>query len=88
MKKLILSAAVIATITFSACSSNDDDDDESNCKTCEQSVGNTSVEIEYCDNGNGTYSSTTNGQTRSLDLKGASFSQFISAAEDGGATCN
>lgn len=86
----MLSVAVVAAISFSACSSDDDngggDDDE--CRTCSIEAGGFEISSEYCDNGDGTMTVTTEGVEQTVDLEETSFSNFISALETGGATCD
>ena len=85
MKKLISSALLIGVLALNSCSSSDDSKDESSsdCKTCEVFT----VTQEYCDNGDGTVTITTNGQGETEDLDGATFAQFITGIELFG-TCN
>lgn len=54
MKKIILSIAMLASITFVSCS----DDDDNSCKTCE----NSAHKVEVCDNGDGTAILTVSAQ--------------------------
>ncbi|NRR91424.1 hypothetical protein HSX10_07595 [Winogradskyella undariae] len=92
MKKIILSFAVIAAIGFTSCSSDDDSSDggsDSACQTCDLEIFGFATSTEYCDNGDGTYTYTTEGQSVTEDLpEGTSFDDIISAYEAAGATCN
>ena len=85
MKKLILNALLIGVFAFNSCSSDDDsnDDSSSDCRICEVFT----LTQEYCDNGDGTITITTNGQEETEDLDDATFAQFISGIELFG-TCN
>jgi len=59
MKKVILSAMLLASLVFTGCS--DDDDDSPSCKICSENT----VSVEICDNGDGTVTFTASvaGQT-------------------------
>lgn len=85
MKKIIASALLIGVLAFNSCSSSDDSKEESSsdCRTCEVFT----LTQEYCDNGDGTVTITTNGQEETEDLDGATFAQFILGIELLG-TCN
>lgn len=90
MKKIILSFAVIATLGFTSCSSDDDNSDDgsiSECLTCDLDILGTVISSEYCDNGDGTMTVTTDGQEQTVDLEGESFDSVISALEQAGAAC-
>lgn len=78
-------ALLIGVLAFNSCSSDDDGKDESSsdCRTCEVFT----ITQEYCDNGDGTVTITTNGQEEKEDLDGATFAQFILGIELLG-TCN
>lgn len=56
MKKIILSIAMVTSIVFIACS--DDDTPQKDCKTC-LNIAETGIDIEVCDNGNGTATVTS-----------------------------
>lgn len=85
MKKIILSLAVIAAISFTACS--DDDDPQRTCQTCDLDFFGAVISSQYCDNGDGTMTVTIEGQEEVVSLEGQSFSEFIAAFEEVG-TCN
>lgn len=88
MKKIILSFAVIAALGFTSCSSDDDNGgggDNGGCQTCDLLI----VSTEFCDNGDGTYTTTVAGQSTTEDIPdGSSFADIIAAFEASGATCN
>ena len=90
MKRFMLSMAVIAALAFTGCSSDDDSDSGggNDCTTCELDVLGTVISSEYCDNGDGTMTVTTEGQEQTVDLEGQSFADVISGLELAGATCN
>jgi len=86
----MLSVAVVAAISFASCSSDDDGGDggdENECQTCTIEAGGFEISSEYCDNGDGTMTVTTEGVEQTVDLDGISYSAFISGLESGGATC-
>jgi len=58
------------------------------CRTCGIDLLGTVINSEYCDNGDGTITVTTEGQSQTTDLNGATFAQFIAGLEQAGATCN
>ncbi|HKL89620.1 MAG: hypothetical protein ACX93O_10850 [Flagellimonas sp.] len=64
MKKLVFSAIVAATL-MSACSK--DDEPSKKCDSCTSDLGN---KFEICDNGNGTYDVSENGDPVETITKG------------------
>ena len=54
MKKIILSIAMLATVTFTGCS---DDESDDNCRSCDN-LANSGINVEVCDNGDGTATAT------------------------------
>ncbi len=87
MKKIILSLAVIAAISFTACSDDDGDSAQNTCQTCDLELFDIVISSQYCDNGDGTMTVTTEGQEEVVSLEGQSFSAFITDFELIG-TCN
>lgn len=86
----MLCLAVITSLIFTACSSDDDNNSEEQetCETCDLDLLGTVISSEYCDNGDGTITITTEGLEQTQDLDGATFEQFILALELAGASCN
>ncbi|WP_106143814.1 hypothetical protein [Flagellimonas meridianipacifica] len=76
MKKIIFAFALLASIGFTGCSS-DDDSSSSNCTTCSITLLDITTSTEYCDNGDGTVTATTEGESETVDLEGISFDAFI-----------
>jgi hypothetical protein len=88
MKKLLFGVVACGIILIS-CKKDDNGDQGSNsCQTCEQTISGTLNSTEYCDNGDGTFSTNFQGQSTTQSLGGAPFSAIIVTAENGGATCN
>jgi len=89
MKNLLFSALVFS-LAFISCKKDDDGDDgNGGCQTCEQTISGVAISTEYCDNGDGTFTTTIQGgQSTTQSLGGAPFSAIITTAENGGATCN
>ena len=82
-KKIMLMALFVGALSVTSCSdSNDDQDSLDDCKTCTTS--------EYCDNGDGTVTVTSNGQEETVDLQGLTFAAFIETVKIAlpGTTCN
>lgn len=80
MKKLVFSLALVISLVFVGCSG--DDDDEQTCATCNL-LG---VNVEACDNGNGTVTVTAAGETEVLseeDLDGLTAAEYVAALEEG-----
>jgi hypothetical protein len=90
MKKLILPVLALSLFVATSCSSDDDGGEAGNeCQTCVVSALGIDLTTEYCDNGDGTIDATIEGQTTTIDLpEGQSYSQYISAIESAGGTCN
>ncbi|MGB3607806.1 hypothetical protein [Psychroserpens sp.] len=92
MKKFMLSMVAIAALSFSVSSCSSDDDgggSDSDCETCSFDLLGTLVESEYCDNGDGTITVTTEGQSQTEDLPtGTSFDEFIAQLETLGFDCD
>lgn len=81
MKKVIFSLTLAVSLIFIACSS-DDDASEQTCATCNL-LG---VNVEACDNGDGTVTITAAGETEVLtgeDLDGLSAAEYVAALEEG-----
>ena len=88
MKKIILTAAVVGMLTFTACGSDDDSGEDAQvCETCTIDFLGITTVTEYCDNEDGTVTATVDGVEEIVDLMGISFSQFITSVELLG-TCN
>ena len=86
MKKLLFSALILS-LAFTSCKKDDDGDGDSNtCQTC--TVSQNPGSVEYCDNGDGTYSATTSGTTINSTLGGQTFAEFIVTLELAGVDCN
>lgn len=81
MKKLILMIAMAGVFTFTSCSSDDDGGARSSqCRTCSVNTGEADAVTEYCDNGDGTYTKTQNGETTTEVIpEGLNFDQFIAS---------
>jgi hypothetical protein len=80
MKKSILFLAFTAAVVFSSCSK--DDEDEKVCASC-SILG---ISIEACDNGDGSVTVSTAGQSETIsgaDLDGLSAAEYVKAIEDG-----
>lgn len=89
MKKFFALAAIVALVSFTACNGDDDNDEpEMNCRTCGLDFEGTVINTEYCDNGDGTITFTTQGQSQTEDLNGVTFEEFIAGLELLGSTCN
>jgi hypothetical protein len=87
MKKIILSIAILASVSFVSCSSNDET--QNTCETCD--VGallGVSAVTEFCDNGDGTITSTVFGEATTESLDGLTFEAFIANLKLLGVTCN
>lgn len=81
MKKVVLFMALMTTVAFTSCS-NDDDDDVKKCASCSL-LG---ISVEACDNGDGTVTVTSAGQSETLsgeDLDGISAAEYVKALEEG-----
>ncbi len=81
MKKVVLFMALAVTVAFTSCS-DDDDDNEKKCASCSL-LG---ISVEACDNGDGTVTITTAGQSETLsseELDGISAAEYVKALEDG-----
>ncbi|SHG57378.1 hypothetical protein [Flagellimonas flava] len=76
MKKGVLFTALIATVLFTGCS-KDDDNGGGSCRVCSIELLGVNTSTEYCDNGDGTLTATTDGQEETVDLDGVSFDTFI-----------
>lgn len=83
MKKLLFGALVMG-LAFTSCK-KDDDGDSRNCKTCE--MAGTGGALEYCDNGDGTVTISSNGQSQTTNLEGITFNDYIAALQQIGFSC-
>lgn len=84
MKKLLFTAAIMGLLISTSCK-KDDDGDSRNCKTCEMAdAGNA---LTYCDNGDGTVTISSNGQSQTTNLEGISFNDYIAALQQIGFSC-
>ena len=88
MKKSIFMALSIGFFCFVSCSKSDDKKALQDCQTCNLDILGEMISSEFCDNGDGTFTITSNGESETQDLDGATFQQFIDAYEQFGATCN
>ncbi len=75
MKKVVLFIALMSTVAFTSCSN--DDDDVKKCASCSL-LG---ISVEACDNGDGTVTVTSAGQSETLS--GESAAEYVKALEDG-----
>jgi len=78
MKKVFLFTVLAAGLAFTGCSK----DDDKKCAECSV-LG---ITIEACDNGDGTVTLTTAGQSETLseeDLDGVSAAEYVEALEKG-----
>jgi len=89
MKKIMLMAFAAGLFAFTSCSSDDDGGSSSDCQTCTQSLAGVDSVIEYCDNGDGTFTQIDDDGTEvTQDLpEGVSFSDLINLREQAGADC-
>ena len=73
MKKIVLFMALAATVAFSSCSK--DDDDTIKCESC---IAN-DTKVEICENSDGTYTLTVNGEQSSVleSLEGLTPKQVV-----------
>jgi hypothetical protein len=87
MKKIILSIAILASVSFVSCSS--DDETQNVCETCDVGalVGIPAV-TEFCDNGDGTITSTVFGESTTESLDGLTFEAYVANLKLLGITCN
>jgi uncharacterized lipoprotein NlpE involved in copper resistance len=79
MKKLVFSLMAVASLALVGCS---DDDDENKCASCEL-LG---VSVEACDNGNGTVTVSSMGESQVLpveELDGQTAAEYVEALEQG-----
>lgn len=75
-------------LTFTACFNNDDT--SSSCKTCKFTFQTTTLNTQYCDNGDGTMTLMVEGeQTVTEDIpEGSSFEEVMMVVEANGSTCD
>ncbi|MGB5459227.1 MAG: hypothetical protein WBM91_11340 [Eudoraea sp.] len=88
MKRIKIAILAIGVLAFTACGSDDNGDAIDNCETCSLTILEQVVVSEYCDNGDGTVTVTTEGVEQTEELGDATFDQFIAAFELLGASCN
>ncbi|MCB0457533.1 MAG: hypothetical protein R2776_03185 [Flavobacteriaceae bacterium] len=87
-KQNLIIALLVLTVVFS-CKKKDDDGGGQACQTCTFATIGEDYTPEYCDNGDGTATFTFEGESETISLAGATFSQFIATLEQtGGAVCN
>lgn len=79
---------MLTSIAFISCSS-DDDETQNACETCDVGalLGIPAV-TEFCDNGDGTITSTVFGESTTESLEGLSFETFVANLKLLGITCN
>ena len=77
MKKILLSIVFFSLVMIS-CSS---DEDPSNCYQCDVNLSGEPANTVICDNDDGTVDVTSEGLTKTIDLEGVSFEDFITAAQ-------
>ncbi len=102
MKKILLTSITILSIFFITISCSNSDDSSQNdeqevveeeeemelvCKQCEANIGDFTINIEYCDNGDGTVRKRTEAidgtiQEEEVDLSGLTFEEFITLQEE------
>ncbi len=73
----------LAGLLFVGCSK----DDQEKCSTCTFSLAELSVTSKYCDKGDGNVEITTDGQTQTVSMNGATFDDFIDGLKRAGANC-
>lgn len=81
MKKLVFSVMAVASLVFVGCS-NDDDENERTCASCNL-LG---VAVEACDNGDGTVTVTSLGESETIsgeELEGQTAAEYVAALEQG-----
>ena len=79
IKIVLLSIGMISLI---ACSSDDDDlTKNANCYDCAANIVALVPAIDYCDNADGTVDVTSLGITKTVDLQGVSFEEFIAGVK-------
>ena len=90
MKKILVMAVVAGTFAFTSCSKDDDGgDSKSDCITCSMSMEGMEISNKYCDNGDGTYTQTSDGVEHTFDIPGGvTFDDLIAAQEALGMSCN
>ena len=88
MKRIKIAILAIGVLGFISCGSDDNGDAIDNCETCSLTILEQVVVSEYCDNGDGTVTVTTDGVEQTEELGDATFDQFIAAFELLGASCN
>jgi hypothetical protein len=85
MKKILFFAAVLAAVTVTSCKSDDNGGGDDDCTTCSFEGDSSEESVEFCNNGDGTY--TIDGVEQDIP-DGTSFNQIITAFELLGADCN
>lgn len=83
-------AIVAGTFAFTSCSKDDDAAGEkSACTTCSMSLMGVEMSTKYCDNGDGTYTMSMEGEEMTQDLpEGMSFDEYIKTVESSGMSCS
>jgi len=88
MKKVLFIIAMLISIAFISCSS-DDDEIQKACETCDVGVlVSIPAVTEFCDNGDGTITSTVFGESTTESLDGLTFDAFVANLKLLGITCN
>ncbi|MFS4415490.1 hypothetical protein [Maribacter sp. 2307ULW6-5] len=81
MKKVVLSVLAVASLALTGCS----DDDDNRCASCEVGLLGMEITTEACDNGDGTVTLTTLGESQVLSseqLEGATAAEFVRDIEE------
>ncbi|MDX5585432.1 MAG: hypothetical protein QNK20_11015 [Aureibaculum sp.] len=81
MRNIKIALLCIAMISFIACSSDDDELKNANCYDCAANIVALVPAIDYCDNADGTVDVTSLGITKTVDLQGVSFEEFMTAVK-------
>ncbi len=81
MRNIKIALLSIAMISFIACSSDDDELKNANCYDCAANIVALVPAIDYCDNADGTVDVTSLGITKTVDLQGVSFEEFMAGVK-------
>jgi len=77
MKKIKL-ILLLVSFALLSCTS---DEESSNCFQCNVNLSGEPANTVICDNGDGTVDVTSAGVTKTIDLEGVTFEDFINAAQ-------